>query len=335
MTTPEYSIAQLTNKTASEKNIPLSVQIELTYQCNCSCYYCYQQNFDKSARDLPFEFWADVLDQLSAAGSLYLTVTGGEPLVHNDFMRMVTHARKRSFAVSIISNGTRITPATARQLASLSIMDIGISFHSARSHAHDALSGMPGSFDLALAALRECKAAGIKVLVKHSVSSRNFGEYLALESMAKAEGAAFECDSLVTPDAAGGQSQWALSGRQQAQFLEHMAAGTFPATPDALYAQLHCDAGRSICGITPKGVVVPCIQLPLALGNLVETPFKAIWNGAAVANFRGQESRLSSECTSCASNARCSRCHGIAFLETGEWRGKSPSLCERAGAGSR
>jgi AdoMet-dependent heme synthase len=331
MLLPEFSIAREINKKASGKNIPLSVQIELTYRCNLSCYYCYQKHFEKKA-DLPFAFWTDVLNQLSSAGSFYLTFTGGEPFVRDDFIDIVRKARAMDFAVSIISNGTLIDDKKAGALADLGLMDIGISIHSSDKTKHDEMTGVPGSFNKALAAIRALKSAGINVLIKHTVSAKNFGEYQDLKKMADNEGFLLEADSLVSPMEQGIQSPWALSQAQQKEFLDEMETGAAPQNSETVEAQLHCDAGRSVCGITPTGDVVPCVQLPITLGNLGTQRFSDIWQGRKAEEFRYDEKRILAECVSCGVNAQCSRCHGMALLETGEWKGKSPSLCSRAKA---
>jgi radical SAM additional 4Fe4S-binding domain len=330
---PAKTIAQQVNKQASQKNIPLSVLCELTYQCNLSCYYCYQKNVPKGA-ELSCTQWEAIFRQLARMGTLYLTFSGGEPFLREDFLDIVSAACSHDFAISIISNGTLLTKNKVKRLAGLGIMDMGLSFHAAGKALHDRLAGKKGSFDKTLLALRLCVDAGIKTLIKHSVSTENFMEFSKLAEMADKEGSFFECDGNVVPHERGVASPFAINQDQYKIFLKAMKAAPLPRFFKASnYDTLHCDAGRSLCGITPQGDVVPCIQLPVVLGNLQKKTFGEIWRSPAAKKFRVQEKSLDEACETCGIRQFCSRCHGIAFHETnGNWQGASSCLCSRAGA---
>lgn len=328
----DKTLAQQVNIRASASNVPLSVLVELTHRCNLSCYFCYQKH-TRCAGRLDTETWADILGQLADAGTLYLTISGGEPFLRKDIFQILERARKRGFAVSLISNGTLIYGTTARKLRELGVMDVGVSFHAADPALHDRLTGVPGSFERALRGLRNLLGADMRVLLKHSVSSGNFGEYRRLEQLANEEGALFECDSVVVPVRPGSVSPFALSMEQHRTFLHDMGATPSVCAHDSAFKEnLHCDAGRSLCGIGPEGNVFPCIQLPVILGNLGAQPFRSIWSGRSARRVRRQEKHLDSTCCTCELCAVCARCHGVAYLETGNWRGPSPSLCRRARA---
>ena len=329
----DITIAQQVNRRASEKNIPLSVLIELTYRCNLSCYYCYQRTLSKE-KELSCAGWSGILAQLAGAGTLYVTFSGGEWLVRSDALEIIAAARSRDFAVSIITNGTLVTAAIASRLADLGVMDLGISFHAASAELHDRLCGKKGSFKRALKGVRSCVAAGLKTLIKHSVSSENFGEFVELARLARDEGCSFECDANIVSHIPGEPSPFALTVEQYKFFLRKMKVTPLSrASKDSEHYALHCDAGRSLCGIMPSGNVVPCIQLPLIFGNLAKLNFNRIWNGAKAKSFRRQEEILDKSCTYCSLKRFCNRCAGIVFFETGgKWQGSSSCICNRAAA---
>jgi len=249
--------------------------------------------------------------------------------MRRDILSIVALARENGFAVSMITNGTLITRQIVRALADLGIMDIGISLHAADRALHDRLTGKSGSFRSALDSIRRCANAGIKVIIKHTVSKANFGQYRLLEALANREGCLFECDSFVVPSEQKTVSFFALAGDQHGRFIGDMKAATvFSGNADSL----HCDAGRSVAGITPYGDLIPCIQLPVRFGSLQNRPFADLWNGARAASFRARERRLLAECETCRVRIYCSRCHGLAWAESGNFRGSSPSCCVRAKA---
>ncbi|MDD5674541.1 MAG: radical SAM protein [Chitinivibrionales bacterium] len=322
------SIAQQTNKSASKTNVPLSIQIELTYKCNCKCYYCYQKNYPE-CKELTTKQWITIFGQLKDMGALYLTLTGGEPLIRKDFLDIVENARKKGFAISIITNGSLVTPPIAEKISELGVMDVGVSFHAANARRHDKLAGLKNSYGAALAAVKMLRKNDIKVLVKHSVSSVNFGQYKKLEAFAGENGCGFECDFTVFPASAGEVSPYRLKQNQLEKFIKDFNITSLPCTMDKSTEMLHCDAGRSVLGITPVGEVRPCILLPISFGSLTRNPLTKIWDGKAAKKFRREETILLAECQDCRIAFTCSRCHALAYLESGQWRGKSPSCCAR------
>jgi len=322
------SISQNVNFLASKKNIPLSTLIEITYKCNHKCYYCYQKHYN-SYKEIPYKKWCNILEQLSSAGTLYLTFSGGEPFLRNDFLKIVEYARKLKFGISIITNGTLLNKKIIKFLSDINILDIGISFHASYEHLHDFLCGINGGFNLARKNLEACLNAGIKTIIKHTVSSLNFGEFIKLKKLAKKTGALFECDCFVLPLEPLGCSPYSLSQTKFISFVKKTFLFKHPIciTKNQIKEKLHCDAGRSVSGIRPNGDLLPCILLPIVFGNLLQKPFNEIWHSKIANTFRQKEKKLSSECIKCNMNKYCSRCHGIAFWESGNWRGKAKSLC--------
>jgi radical SAM protein with 4Fe4S-binding SPASM domain len=324
------SIAQSVNKSAANKNIPLSVLLELTYRCNLGCYYCYispkPQNHELTGKE-----WIKVLDQLSDMGVLYLTLSGGEIFTRKDIFEILFAATERSFAVSLITNGTFIDKKKAKQLASLNLLDVGISFLGSEPGLHDQLSGEKGSFAKAFKALCLLKNNHIRTIIKHSVSSKNFGEFIFLAEMAEKHDAFFECDSMIVPNKNNKISPYALTQNQQREFLQFMKIPPLPFNSKN-NDHLHCDAGRSLFGISPYGDMVPCIQLNIPFGNIRKESIKEIWQSAKANVFRENENKIGKTCMLCPVKNYCARCPGLALAEKGRLNDKSTSNCLRTQA---
>ena len=258
------TIAQQVNEKASDRNVPLNAVIELTYRCNQQCRFCFQRKYPATP-DLPSSFWMNVLDQLAEAGTLYCAFTGGEPFIHAGFMDILSHARKKAFAVSIISNGTLIDKRIAGQLSGAGIMDIGISLLASTPGFHDRLSGVPGSFTAALNSIGMLVKSGVKVLIKHTVTKDNFGEYNGLSKMADELGCLLEYDTMVVPSSPGTVSPSALTAEELREFYRDTHVSP-PENSSDSHWRLHCDAGRSVCGISPSGIVYRVFSLRCRLG---------------------------------------------------------------------
>lgn len=329
------NLAQDINSRASASNTPISVFIELTRRCNLACYYCYHQN-KRDSNELDTRRWIEIVHELADAGALYLTFSGGEPFLRPDLFEILAEARGLGFAVSVITNGFLVESREADRLQELGVLDVGVSFLASSAQLHDMLAGMPAAFERALHCVDLLRGRGIKVVMKHTVSSANFGSYRELAALADDRDCLLECDSTVMPSEPGIPSKFALSQEQHFQFLNEYLGGALQAPKgcalDDESESLHCDAGRSLCGITPDGAVRPCILLPVSLGNLATQSFHQCWESDAATRFRADELIAGSVCRECSVRSSCSRCHAVAALETGDWRSPAEGLCCRANA---
>ena len=71
------------NARALALGIPISAQLDITYRCNERCEHCYLDHDDKG--ELSLAEIKELLNQLAEAGVLFLTISGGEPLLRQDF----------------------------------------------------------------------------------------------------------------------------------------------------------------------------------------------------------------------------------------------------------
>src|ERR1700716_2569007 len=91
---------------AAAMGIPIAVQFDLTYRCNERCIHCYLDHDDHG--EMTTAEVKHVLDQLAAAGTLFLTLSGGELLVRKDFFELLAYARSLAFDVKIKTNAILI-----------------------------------------------------------------------------------------------------------------------------------------------------------------------------------------------------------------------------------
>jgi radical SAM protein with 4Fe4S-binding SPASM domain len=97
--------------------------------------------------------------------------------------------------------------------------------------------------------------------------------------------------------------------------------------------RLGCKAGKAVCSISPHGEVSPCLLMPIKLGNLREQTMEEIWyqeGNELLDKLRDPTSYELSPCLNCALLPFCNRCPGVAYMETGNPFGRSPSACRYA-----
>ncbi|HOY64046.1 MAG TPA: radical SAM protein, partial [bacterium] len=144
---------------AKRAGLTLSAHFELTRRCNLRCRHCYVCGGDER-REMSTEQVFRALDVLADSGTLFVTFTGGEPLVRRDFFEIAERAAEKNFAVRIFTNGTLIDEAAADRIAALNPLEVGISVYGATAETHDGITMSPGSFEKS-ASKRARRASGV------------------------------------------------------------------------------------------------------------------------------------------------------------------------------
>jgi radical SAM protein with 4Fe4S-binding SPASM domain len=90
------------------------------------------------------------------------------------------------------------------------------------------------------------------------------------------------------------------------------------------YAHGSCPAGKYYCRITPEGDVTPCPYMPVTAGNLRQTSFARLWEGAGVFHDL-REPHLGGRCGACEFSKICGGCRCRAYATYGDYLAEDPA----------
>lgn len=328
------------NETAFRECIPLNASCEITLRCNIRCEHCY--NFDRNApvsvppgADLSFEEWTRVLRELREAGTLFVSFTGGEALVHPRFFDFLDLAAGMHFAVQVLTNGTTLTPPVVERLASYpNIFSVGVSVYGAVPETHDAVTRVPGSLRRTLDGSARLREAGVYVTLKFIVMRRNSNEVPAMIESAERAGLPYLIDTAITGRYDGDRGS--LDTRVGEDELRELYSGPLRSllhvrSRDPEEEEWRCNCARGNCAITSTGDVYPCIAVPWKAGNVRERPFGEIWRSSEVFQ-RIRSLRLSDypHCKPCEFKRWCRRSSGTVYVNSGDYTSIDPWVCREA-----
>jgi 12,18-didecarboxysiroheme deacetylase len=147
-----------------------------TRRCNLRCVHCYSKSADQNyPGELTTEQGVALLEDLARFGAPVVLFSGGEPLIRPDLFDLAARATKLRMRAVISTNGTLITEAAAERLRAVGLSYVGVSLDGLES-IHDRFRSTPGAFQAALAGIRNCRQAGIKVGLRFTITRRNVGE---------------------------------------------------------------------------------------------------------------------------------------------------------------
>jgi 12,18-didecarboxysiroheme deacetylase len=144
-----------------------------TRRCNLKCVHCYSHSANK---DYPGEMTTDqgkaLIEDLAQFGAPVILFSGGEPTLRNDLYELAEFAVAQGMRAVISTNGTNITPEVASRLKDIGLSYVGVSLDGMRE-TNDKFRGQVGAFDEALAGIRNCLEAEIKVGLRFTINKRN------------------------------------------------------------------------------------------------------------------------------------------------------------------
>jgi MoaA/NifB/PqqE/SkfB family radical SAM enzyme len=316
-------------KVASRAHIPLSVLFEVTHRCNLGCEHCYLTEGPvgrprPQGDELSLDEIRIIFDDLAEAGTLFLTLSGGEVFLRRDFLDIVGHARRRGFSVTVFTTGTLLTPDKAAALADLHPLSVEVSIYSARADVHDRVTRIPGSHVRSLRALRLLKERGVVILIKSPVMSVNAADLRELVALADDLGAGYGFDPMLQPrrDADSTPLTLAPSDRQLRAFFSDPVLAKEFAQPVKCLPQAGeeiCGTGRRTCLISPYGDLFPCGVHPIPAGNLRRQRFAEIWTGSPL--LKDLRTQTVADLRGGAKATPGFRCSALALLEDGDFLG--------------
>jgi radical SAM protein with 4Fe4S-binding SPASM domain len=335
MSTPSQTLARLRRR-AAEVRVPLQATLELTHRCNLGCAHCYLQGARcPAAAELSTAEWRRVLAELRDLQTLFLTLTGGELFVREDAAALLAHARSLGFALIVLTNGTLLGDAALRALEAAEPREVHVSLLGTEA-VHDRLTGTPGSYRRARAAMDRLREAGLRVVAKLALTRPAVPTAEAARAAALAHADEVVTSVHLLPGVGEAQVPASL-GLREADFLA-LPRPPSPVCDDdepSLPPGSVCNAGRSLLAVGPDGTVYPCITFRRPAGSVRSTPLATIWDGPVLREVAALRAADLAACCGCADRAYCRFCPGYGWQAYGEMRRPTPELCARARAARR
>ena len=279
---------------------PLSVQIEVTENCNHRCTHCYNywKKGDKCIfENMTFATAKKVADEVINSQVFGVTLTGGEPFLNFDVtMYLVNRFKEAGIQVSINSNLTLITPSIIDELKEANVLGILTSILGDNEEVHDKITCTKGSFLRLLEALEMCKEKNFPVSANMVVTRENLDTIENVAKIVNDYGCVdFTFTIALQPECDIDNSDRYLSVEELKVLFNRSLKVTkrflygarclieapycFLCELDepSAYQITSCGAGTSSCVIGSNGNVRDCPLNSEIYGNLCLEPLKTIW----------------------------------------------------------
>jgi len=263
---------------------PSHAQIGITNACPQHCEYCYNRH--RTGRVMDTETILRTARELRDMGMVWLGLTGGEPLLNRDIVRIVETVSD-DCAVKLFTTGCTLAADKASQLQRAGLFSVCISLDHWSEELHDRGRRYKGAFGEALKGIDTFLSAGgihvgvSAVLSRDMIDNDQVDDYLAFLdglgvheawlSEVKPTVEAFWNDRVVITEEQRVklvqlQDRYNASGRMTVNYLGHFEGREC----------FGCNAGNKMVYVDAFGEVSPCVFTPMSFGNLQDIPLEEI-----------------------------------------------------------
>ena len=330
---------------AEARRIPMMGMLEITSRCNLRCVHCYlgpqEEQHKKRAAEMTTAEVKTFIDQMADEGTLYLTLTGGDPMMRPDFPEIYRHAKMRGLLVTVYCDGVLVTDRIIDLFKELPPSMVEVSIYGATAETYETVTRVPGSFPKFMAGVSRLREAGIRMSLKSVLMTLNQHEMVEMEKIADSWGLEFRFDSAVFPclpnrgkepldlrvdPARAVEIEMSSPKRLKAMADYFETRQNVPGAPE----MYQCGAGLTAFYVDPFGDVSPCLMTTKyrysARGQ--EGGFAARWRDDVSKIRTLKPENPDHGCGSCGVRAVCSGCSAFHALETGREDVKSEYVCE-------
>ncbi len=314
--------------------IPINGTVEFTSRCNFRCVQCYNDISGSRNGELSTSKWKELLDQITDAGTLFLVITGGEPLLRKDFSELYEYAIRKGLITTCFTNGSLITQEIATLFKTLPPTNVEISMYGASEDVYKKVTGRSGMYERLLEGIQMLKENDISIILKTVLLKTNIHELPKIQEFAKKNDIYHRFDAAIVPRLDGDMApsderldeeeivNWYLSTNKLRNEWKKLYESTkdIPAT-DRLYT---CGAAVNSFHINAQGWLNPCVMSDDSRFSLVNDSFEKGWKEKLPEIF---EKRIAADspCSGCTNHIFCNYCPATFRLETGSEQ-KAPSF---------
>jgi len=327
---------------------------ESTTRCNLNCAHCSRVDLDQSGdQELTTDEVRGVLESARSLGRPIIILSGGEPLLRDDWEEIIAHTGSLGLPAAMATNGTLIDSPLADRIAAAGLSRTAVSLDGSEAGVHDEFRGVRGSFQRAVDGIRALVSRGVSVQVNATIAAHNFEQIDAIYELSRSLGAIALHLFILVPVGCGakiekshrltdeqylGVLRWAARnthrgdlefrvtcGPHYHRIIAQDGSGATAKPKQARVSSRGCLAGLSVLFVAHDGQVFPCGYLPVGCGSVRESSLVEIWRESEVLRELRNFDKLKGACGRCEYRTICGGCRARAFARTADYLSEDPS----------
>ena len=352
---PDYALWQST----AAKRVPFSFDLEVTARCNNDCRHCYTNlpagDREAQGKELSLEEIEALAGQAVSLGALWCLITGGEPLLREDFPEVYLALKRKGLLVSLFTNACLVAPEHVRLLRQYPPRDVEVTVYGVNAETYERVTRRPGSYAAFRRGLDLLLQGGVRVRLKAMALRSNAHELPAMARFCRERSKDyFRFDPLLHLRFDGNARRneeiraerlspaeivaLEQADEERARSLEKNCDQLI--VPELAHQHcghlFHCGAGNGSFSVSYDGLFRLCSSLwhPHCLRDLRRGSLAEAWQQLVpqVRQMRSENAEFLEKCHPCPLANLCLWCPAHAYLESGQMDAWCEYFCQVAHA---
>ncbi|MDD5639383.1 MAG: radical SAM protein [Candidatus Pacebacteria bacterium] len=327
---------------------PRTVYWECTRNCNFNCIHCYSSSGGIRKGELSFKKVKDMIKELSAKGTEFLSIGGGEPFLYSHLVDVVKYAYKNSLSIEVSTNGSLVTDSLIKDLKEAGLKFIQVSLDGASDKCYSKIR-KGGDLTKVIKNIEKLSKYFI-VSTSMVVNKLNYHEIEDVIDLSIKLGVKFFRVIPFMEVGRASNTEGLQLKKSEFRKMYKLIIEKRKEVGNKIFIQLNenlvipnrkniewmpnnhygCSAGRTTCGIDSYGNVYPCSYMvfdELKCGNIKDMSLSEIWKNSLVMKKIRNINSLKGKCMECKYLTLCrGGCRAAAYLKNRNIE-DSDSLC--------
>jgi radical SAM protein with 4Fe4S-binding SPASM domain len=341
------------------RRFPVSFIIETTARCNNSCRHCYinlpADDQEAISSELSHAEISRIADEAVSMGSLSCLVTGGEPLLRQDFPDIYLSMKKKGLLVSVFSNATIVRPEHIKLFKDYPPYTFEVTVYGVTKETYETVTQTPGSFSAFMKGLQALYDNGIRVRLKAVFMKSNVHEKTQISQFCRQKTHDYfrfdpmlhlrfdrneKLNEMIRAERLSPEEIAEIESSDTERFASMMRNCDdfiFPGTSAPAFDRIfRCGAGKWSFNVGYNGFLRVCSSLwhPDFMYDLKKGSLREAWEVfiPGILEMKSKRREYLEACGKCPVINLCLWCPAHAYLETGELDLPVESFCRVAHA---
>jgi radical SAM protein with 4Fe4S-binding SPASM domain len=299
---------------SAKPSAPYRMDMAITYRCNNNCSHCYNAR-PRNYPEMPVEQWKKVIDKVWDLRIPHIVFTGGEPTLYKDLVELVAYAEEKGLITGLNTNGRKLADKDfVDSLVNAGLDHVQITFESHDADIHNTMVAAKDAWEETVTGLKNVLASKLYVMTNTTLLTHNKDSIRETLAFLAEIGVPTVGVNALIYAGKGKDVGTGLHEEELPPLLEDARAITqangqrliwYTPTQYCHFNPLQLDLGVKGCTaalynmcVEPNGDVIPCQSYYQSLGNLLDKPWKEIWDHPLALSLRNR-SDVPEGCKTC------------------------------------
>jgi MoaA/NifB/PqqE/SkfB family radical SAM enzyme len=202
--------------------VPLAINI--TTRCNFNCPHCLREPIDAGKtiiKDMTVKLFEKILRGVKRINYGEITLTGGEPILHPQFKKLIELVSRYGYYYTLVSNGWFYQEYWPVISQNNKLISISFSVDGATAEVHDRVRNKPGSFERVIKAIKFFKKKNIRQIgIQTCLTRQNKHQIPEIINLAKS--LRVNKIKFLTPNGVLGEQDYFLNAQDREEVLHKL-----------------------------------------------------------------------------------------------------------------